>query len=119
MSPSSLVTVPHQVTRVVAAPPATGDQLLSRIVNWMIRTPPIFGAMKFFAKQAMVSTAEKAGIDWTAHVQRMQQEAEVGTANCSCMWLNPCQQKHPTPTPPRLAPYAHWQLQEWPSWHDG
>jgi hypothetical protein len=72
----------------------------------MIRTPPIFGAMKFFAKQAMVSTAEKAGIDWTAHVQRMQQEAEVGTANCSCMSLSPCQQQRPTPCPPSL-PHVH------------
>jgi hypothetical protein len=43
----------------------------------MINTPAIYGVMKFFAKQAMKSTAEKAGINWTNHVRQMQQEPEV------------------------------------------
>jgi hypothetical protein len=55
-----------------------GDKLMSKVVNWMINTKPIFEVMKFGAKNAMKSTTLKAGIDWDGHVQKMQQTAEVG-----------------------------------------
>jgi hypothetical protein len=59
---------------------------MSRVVNWMINTKPIFEVMKFGAKNAMKSTTLKAGIDWDGHVREMQQKAEVkaGPAGDSC-----------------------------------
>lgn len=54
-----------------------GDRLLAQMVNWMIATPPIYEPMKFFAKQAMKSSAVKSGLDWDAHVRRLQQTKEV------------------------------------------
>lgn len=50
---------------------------MSKVVNWMINTKPIFAVMKFGAKNAMKSTTLKAGIDWDGHVQKMQQTAEL------------------------------------------
>lgn len=54
-----------------------GEKLMSRVVNWMINTKPIFEVMKLGAKNAMKSTTLKAGIDWDGHVRKMQQTAEV------------------------------------------
>jgi hypothetical protein len=54
-----------------------GDNLMSKVVNWMIDTKPIFAVMKFGAKNAMKSTTLKAGIDWDGHVRKMQQTPEV------------------------------------------
>jgi hypothetical protein len=59
---------------------------MSKVVNWMIDTKPIFAVMKFGAKNAMKSTTMKAGIDWDGHVRKMQQTAEVraGPRNVTC-----------------------------------
>ncbi|KAF6254312.1 S-adenosyl-L-methionine-dependent methyltransferase [Scenedesmus sp. NREL 46B-D3] len=54
-----------------------GDNVLSKVVNWMINTKPIFGVMRLGAKNAMKSTTSKAGIDWDGHVRKMQQTAEL------------------------------------------
>lgn len=51
---------------------------MSKVVNWMINTKPIFAVMKLGAKSAMKSTTLKAGIDWDAHVRKMQQQEQVG-----------------------------------------
>jgi hypothetical protein len=63
-----------------------GDKLMSKVVNWMIDTKPIFAVMKFGAKNAMKSTTLKAGIDWDGHVRKMQQTAEVraGPSSVTC-----------------------------------
>lgn len=54
--------------------------MLSRVVNWMIETKPIYGIMKLGAMNAMKSTTQKAGIDWDGHVRRMAATPEVGEA---------------------------------------
>lgn len=54
-----------------------GDKLLSRAVNWMIASKPIFGVMKAAAKAVMKRASRRAGMDWDAHAQQMQQTAEV------------------------------------------
>lgn len=55
----------------------TGESVLSRIVNWMIETKPIYSVMKMGAMNAMKSTTRKAGIDWDGHVRRMAATPEV------------------------------------------
>jgi hypothetical protein len=55
-----------------------GASVLSRIVNWMIETKPIYSVMKLGAMNAMKSTTQKAGIDWDGHVRRMAGTPEVG-----------------------------------------
>lgn len=57
-----------------------GDNLLSKFVNFLINTPPLYSMMKVLAKQAMKNSAESRGISWDGHVQRMKQTAEVGTS---------------------------------------
>ncbi len=37
----------------------TGDDLLSRFVNLMIETKPIYRLMKYQARQVIINTAEK------------------------------------------------------------
>ena len=54
-----------------------GDNLLSRFVNFLINTPPLYAVMKLLAKQAMVNSAESRGISWSGHVKQMQQTAEL------------------------------------------
>jgi hypothetical protein len=54
-----------------------GDKLMSKVVNWMIHTKPVFGVMKLGAKAVMKRTSRKAGVDWDAHARQMQQTAEV------------------------------------------
>lgn len=58
------------------APP--GDTLASRVVNFAINSPPIYGVMKLLAKQAMKGSAESRGISWDRHVRQMAATAEVG-----------------------------------------
>lgn len=64
----------------------TGESVLSRVVNWMIETKPIYSVMKLGAMNAMKSTTQKAGIDWDGHVRRMAATPEV----CVCGWMCMC-----------------------------
>ncbi|WIA18673.1 hypothetical protein OEZ85_003377 [Tetradesmus obliquus] len=64
-------------TNDTAQPDWTGDKLLSRAVNWMIASKPIFGVMKAAAKAVMKRASRRAGMDWDAHAQQMQQTAEL------------------------------------------
>lgn len=50
-------------------PRPPGDKLLSQLVNFLINTPPIWAVMKYFAKNAMKSTATKKGVDWDAYAR--------------------------------------------------
>ena len=45
-------------------PDWAGDDLLSRFVNVLIQTKPIYAVMKQQARQVLVKTAEKNGIPW-------------------------------------------------------
>ncbi|GAX79902.1 hypothetical protein CEUSTIGMA_g7342.t1 [Chlamydomonas eustigma] len=53
-------------------PAWTGDSIPSKVANWAINTPWIFGAMKVLAKDQMKSTAVKKGVDWDGHVAKLQ-----------------------------------------------
>lgn len=45
-------------------PAWAGDDLLSRFVNVLIQTKPIYAVMKHQARQVLIKTAEKHGIAW-------------------------------------------------------
>lgn len=47
-----------------AKPDWAGDDLLSRCVNLLIQTKPIYGVMKSQARRVLIKTAEKNGIPW-------------------------------------------------------
>ena len=64
-------------------PPSRRTQinLASQVVNLLIGTPPIWAVMKFFAKIAIKSTAEKRGIEWDGYARRvLAQQPEVRAA---------------------------------------
>lgn len=58
-------------------PAWTGDSVLSRVVNWAIDTPPLYGAMKVLAKKAMKSSAEGRGVRWDSLVREMAELKEL------------------------------------------
>ncbi|KXZ45183.1 hypothetical protein GPECTOR_57g473 [Gonium pectorale] len=58
-------------------PAWTGDSVLSKVVNWAINTPPLYGAMKVLAKQAMKNSAESRGVRWDSHVREMEKRQEL------------------------------------------
>jgi len=45
-------------------PDWAGDDLLSRCVNLLIQTKPVYGIMKRQARKVLINTAEKNGIPW-------------------------------------------------------
>ncbi|MDB9528921.1 class I SAM-dependent methyltransferase [Oscillatoria sp. CS-180] len=45
-------------------PAWAGDDLLSKVVNQLIRTKPLYALMKHQARQVLIKTAEKNGIPW-------------------------------------------------------
>ncbi|GLC37056.1 hypothetical protein PLESTB_001396400 [Pleodorina starrii] len=71
------VVVRAEATSVQDKPAWTGDSLLSKVVNWAIDTPPLYGAMKVLAKQAMKNSAESRGVRWDGYVQEMQKRREL------------------------------------------
>lgn len=50
-------------------PDWAGEDLLSRVVNALIQTKPIYSLMKQQARQVLIKTAEKHGIPWRQTVQ--------------------------------------------------
>ncbi len=52
-------------------PDWAGDDLLSRFVNLLIKTKPIYGMMKRQARQVLIRTAEKNGIPWRKNCQEL------------------------------------------------
>jgi ubiquinone/menaquinone biosynthesis C-methylase UbiE len=50
-------------------PDWAGEDLLSRMVNVLIQTKPIYGLMKQQARKVLIETAEKNGIPWRQTVQ--------------------------------------------------
>ena len=49
-----------------------GDDLLSRLVNLLIQTKPIYRIMKRQARQVLIRTAEKNGIPWRKNYQEWE-----------------------------------------------
>jgi ubiquinone/menaquinone biosynthesis C-methylase UbiE len=52
-------------------PAWAGDDLLSRCVNFLIQTKPIYAVLKQQARQVLIQTAEKHGIPWRKHYQEL------------------------------------------------
>lgn len=52
-------------------PDWAGDDLLSRLVNLLIQTKPIYSLMKHQARQVLIKTAEKNGIPWRKNYQEL------------------------------------------------
>ena len=53
-------------------PDWAGDDLLSRFVNLLIQTKPIYRIMKRQARQVLIRTAEKNGIPWRKNYQKLE-----------------------------------------------
>ncbi|MBC6479557.1 MAG: class I SAM-dependent methyltransferase [Hormoscilla sp. GM7CHS1pb] len=56
----------------------TGDELLSRFVNLLIQTKPIYQVMKRQARQVMIKTAEKNGVPWRQTYQELEESGAKG-----------------------------------------
>jgi ubiquinone/menaquinone biosynthesis C-methylase UbiE len=54
-------------------PDWAGDDFLSRLVNLLIKTQPIYNLMKHQARQVIIRTAEKNGISWRKNYQNLEQ----------------------------------------------
>lgn len=52
-------------------PDWAGQDLLSRFVNILIQTKPIYRLMKHQARQVMIKTAEKKGVPWRENYRRL------------------------------------------------
>ena len=53
-------------------PDWAGDDLLSRLVNLLIKTKPIYSIMKLQARKVLIQTAEKNGIRWRENYQELE-----------------------------------------------
>lgn len=53
-------------------PAWAGDDLLSRFVNVLIQTQPLYAVMKQQARKVLISTAEKNGVPWRQSYQEWQ-----------------------------------------------
>ena len=54
-------------------PDWAGEDWLSRFVNLLIRTKPLYALMKYQARQVLIKTAEKNGIPWRQMVKDLAQ----------------------------------------------
>lgn len=54
-------------------PDWAGEDLLSRLVNLLIKTKPIYRLMQRQARQVLIETAEKNGIPWRKNYQELEQ----------------------------------------------
>ena len=53
-------------------PDWAGENLLSRFVNLLIKTKPIYGIMQHQARKVLINTAEKKGIPWRRNYQELE-----------------------------------------------
>lgn len=67
-------------------PAWAGDDLLSRCVNVLIQTKPIYAVMKQQARQVLIKTAERNGISWRQHFENL---AASGIQNQLSQLTNP------------------------------
>ncbi len=54
-------------------PDWAGEDLLSKFVNLLIQTKPIYKLMKYQARQVLIKTAEKNGIPWRQNTEDLAQ----------------------------------------------
>ncbi len=67
MSPELQAAIPTSREK----PAWAGEDLLSRMVNTLINTKPIYAVMKQQARQVLIKTAEKNGIPWRENTQTL------------------------------------------------
>ncbi|NEO11208.1 MULTISPECIES: class I SAM-dependent methyltransferase [unclassified Moorena] len=67
-------------------PDWAGDDLLSRFVNLLIDTKPIYKVMQHQARQVLIKTAEKNGIEWRKNYQELEKS---GAKTLLCEITNP------------------------------
>eukprot|EP00178_Gracilaria_changii_P003113 TRINITY_DN1452_c0_g4_i1.p1 TRINITY_DN1452_c0_g4~~TRINITY_DN1452_c0_g4_i1.p1 ORF type:complete len:381 (-),score=50.48 TRINITY_DN1452_c0_g4_i1:623-1765(-) len=53
------------------APAWSGNTAVSRLVNFIIHFPPISVLLRYGARQVLISTAERSGIDWRGDVAQL------------------------------------------------
>ena len=53
-------------------PDWAGEDLLSRLVNILIKTKPIYSIMQRSARKVLIETAEKNGIPWRENYQDLE-----------------------------------------------
>lgn len=53
-------------------PDWAGEDVLSRLVNVLIQTPPIYSLMKHQARRVLIQTAEKNGIPWRTNYKQLE-----------------------------------------------
>ena len=53
-------------------PDWAGGDLLSRFVNFLIQTKPLYSIMKRQARRVLIKTAEKKGISWRENTQQLE-----------------------------------------------
>jgi len=53
-------------------PDWAGEDLLSRLVNVLIQTEPLYKIMKYQARQVVIKTAEKKGIPWRQNARELE-----------------------------------------------
>ena len=57
-------------------PDWAGENILSRLVNLLIKTKPIYRLMQHQARQVLIKTAEKKGIPWRENYQKLQRSLD-------------------------------------------
>lgn len=65
----------NKISNNKAKPSWAGDDLLSRFVNLLIQTKPIYGVMKSQARRVLIKTAEKNGIRWRENYEALEASA--------------------------------------------
>ena len=66
----------------LVALPAGKTSNVSQAINMAINNPALWAVMKLGARNAMMSTAEKAGIPWRSATKELMKNAEVDLPNC-------------------------------------
>ncbi|WP_041934083.1 class I SAM-dependent methyltransferase [Gloeothece verrucosa] len=59
-------------------PDWAGEDFISRFVNLMIQTKPVYRLMKHQARQVIINTAKKNGIDWQEICQNLEKSVTKG-----------------------------------------
>ncbi len=62
-------------------PDWAGSDLLSRFVNILIKTKPIYAVMKSQARQVLIKTAEKKGVPWRKNYLELEKSAAQSLFN--------------------------------------
>lgn len=58
-------------TQAKIKPDWAGEDFLSRVVNFLIQTKPLYALMKYQARQVIIKTAERKGVPWRKKYQQL------------------------------------------------